>query len=68
MVEIKQGREGENGEEKEDVAKKAGIFLWDPPNVTGDRGPPRVGFCLAAYSGVRLALEAVRIGVVRFDL
>jgi len=57
---------GEN--ERGDQAEKWEIFLWDPPNVTGPRGPPRVHLCLADAIDVRLALEAVRIGSVRFDL
>ena len=61
--------EEDRGEdERGDQAKKREIFLCGPPNVTGPRGPPRVGVRLADVNSVRLALTAVRIGSVRFDL
>jgi len=61
--------EEDRGEdERGDQAEKWEIFLWEPPNVTGPRGPPRVGVRLADAIDVRLALEAVRIGSVPFDL
>ena len=61
--------EEDRGEdERGDQAKKREIFLWDPPNVTGPRAPPRVGVRLTDANGVPLALEAVSSGVVRFDL
>jgi hypothetical protein len=61
--------EEDRGEdERGEQAEKWEIFLWDPPNVTGGGGGQRVGVRLADVNSVRLALKAVRIGSVRFDL